>query len=143
MADNTVVPANAAMAVAASALRAQQQRMRVIAENIANADSTAATAGADPYRKQTPVFATKVLPGGFKGVSLSRVDVDQTPFRREYNPGHPAADSQGYVKMPNVEPMTETLDMREAQRAYEANISVIETARAMDSSTLGLLKGSQ
>ena len=135
-------PSDATMTVATSALQAQQQRMRIIAENIANADSTASNPNADPYRKQTPVFTTKVLPGGIKGVALSRVEVDQSAFRREYNPSHPAADAQGYVKMPNVEPMTETLDMREAQRAYEANISVIETARAMDSSTLGLLKGS-
>jgi len=141
MADNTIPPANAAMAVAASALRAQQQRMRVIAENIANADSTAATPGADPYRKQTPVFATKVLPGGVKGVSMSRIDVDQSPFRKEYDPGNPAADAQGFVKMPNIEPMVETLDMREAQRAYDANISVIETARNMDQRALDLLKG--
>lgn len=141
MADNALPPANAAMAVAASALRAQQQRMRVIAENIANADSTAASPGADPYRKQTPVFATKVLPGGIKGVSLSRIDVDQSPFRKEYDPGNPAADAQGFVKMPNIEPMVETLDMREAQRAYDANISVIETARNMDQRTLELLKG--
>ncbi|MEI9890060.1 MAG: flagellar basal body rod protein FlgC [Caulobacteraceae bacterium] len=131
---------DAAMAVAASALRAQQQRMRVIAENIANADSTAATPGADPYRKQTPVFATKVLPGGVKGVSLTRIDIDQTPFRKEYDPGNPAADAQGFVKMPNIEPMVETLDMREAQRAYDANISVIETARNIDQRTLDLIK---
>ena len=134
-------PADAAMAVAASALRAQQARMKVIAENIANADSTAATPGGDPYRKQTPVFATKVLPGGIKGVAMSRVAQDQTPFRKEYDPGNPAADAQGFVKMPNVEPMVETLDMREAQRAYDANISVIETARSMDQRTLDLLKG--
>jgi flagellar basal-body rod protein FlgC len=128
------------MAVAASALRAQQQRMRVIAENIANADSTAATPDSDPYRKQTPVFATKVLPGGIKGVSVSRIEVDQSPFRKEYDPGNPAADGQGFVKMPNIEPMVETLDMREAQRAYEANISVIETARNLDQRTLDILK---
>lgn len=142
MADNTVSAANAAMAVAASALRAQQQRMRVIAENLANADSTAAP-GADPYRKQTPVISTKVLPGGVKGVALSRVDVDQSPFRQEYDPGNPAADAQGFVKMPNIEPLVETLDMREAQRAYDANISVIETARSMDQRTLDLLRSSQ
>lgn len=135
-------PSDAAMTVAASALHAQQQRMRIIAENIANSDSTASSPNADPYRKQTPVFTTKVLPGGIKGVALSHIDVDQSAFRREYNPSHPAADAQGYVKMPNVEPMTETLDMREAQRAYEANISVIESARAMDNSTMSLLKGS-
>jgi flagellar basal-body rod protein FlgC len=129
------------MSIAASALRAQQARMRVIAENIANADSTATTPGGDPYRKQTPVFTTKVLPGGVKGVVMSRVEIDQTPFRQEYDPGNPSADAKGYVKMPNVEPMIETLDMREAQRAYDANISVIETSRAMGTSTLSLLKG--
>jgi flagellar basal-body rod protein FlgC len=142
MAD-TVSPANAAMAVAASALKAQQARMRIVAENIANADSTAVSPGADPYRKQTPVFQTKVLPGGVKGVAMTRIDVDQSPFRKEYDPGNPAADAQGFVKMPNIEPLVETLDMREAQRAYDANISVIETARNMDTRTLDLLKGGQ
>ena len=130
----------ATMAVAASALRAQQARMRVIAENLANADSTAATAGGDPYRRQTPVFESKMLEGGVKGVVMTRVNQDQTPFRQEFQPGNPAADAQGYVKMPNVEPMVEALDMREAQRAYDANISVIETARAMNTSTLDLIK---
>ena len=130
----------ATMAVAASALRAQQARMRVIAENLANADSTAATAGGDPYRRQTPVFESKMLEGGVKGVVMTRVNQDQTPFRQEFQPGNPAADAQGYVKMPNVEPMVEALDMREAQRAYDANISVIETVRAMGTSTLDLIK---
>ena len=134
-------PADAAMAVAASALKAQQARMRVIAENIANADSTGATPQEDPYRKQTPVFTTKVLPGGMKGVALTGINVDQSAFRKEFDPANPAADANGFVKMPNVEPLVETLDMREAQRAYEANLSVIETARNMDQRTLDLLKG--
>jgi flagellar basal-body rod protein FlgC len=135
-----IPPANAAMAVAASAIRAQQARMRIIAENIANADSTAATPDSDPYRRQTPVFQTKVIDGGAKGVAMTRIEVDQSPFRKEYDPGNPAADGQGFVKMPNIEPMVETLDMREAQRAYEANISVIETARNLDQRTLDILK---
>ena len=133
-------PSDAAMAVAASALKAQQARMRVIAENIANADSTAAVVGGDPYRKQTPVFQTKTLPGGVKGVAMTRIEPDRSPFRQQYDPGNPAADAKGYVKMPNIEPLVETLDMREAQRAYDANISVIETARSMQSRTLDLLK---
>ena len=140
MADNVKPLTNPAMAVAASALKAQQARMRIIAENLANADSTAATPGGDPYRKQTPVFTAKPLPGGVKGVAMTQVAQDQKPFRREYEPSNPSADAQGFVKMPNVEPLIETLDMREAQRAYDANISVIETARAVDQSTLGLLK---
>jgi flagellar basal-body rod protein FlgC len=133
-------PSEATQAIAASALRAQQARMRVIAENIANADSTAKTAGGDPYRRQNPVFQPKMVGAGATGVAMVRVQPDTTPFRQEYQPGNPAADAKGYVKMPNVDPLIESLDMREAQRAYEANISVIESARAMDNSTLDLIK---
>lgn len=129
----------ATMAVASSALRAQQGRMRVIAENLANANSTARTAGGDPYRRQVPVFQpTKVA--GAEGVQMLRVDPDQTEFKSEYDPGNPAADAKGYVKMPNVNPLVEALDMKEAQRAYEANLNVIETARAMEARTLDILK---
>ncbi len=129
----------ATMAVASSALRAQQGRMRVIAENLANANSTSRTAGGDPYRRQVPVFQpTKVQ--GAEGVQMLRVDPDQTEFKTEYDPGNPAADAKGYVKMPNVNPLVEALDMKEAQRAYEANLNVIETARSMESRTLDILK---
>jgi flagellar basal-body rod protein FlgC len=138
MADATT-SANAAMAIAASALQAQQSRMRVIAENIANADSVSSTPGGDPYRRQSPIFQPKAVQGG-TGVVMKGVQTDQTPFRTEYSPGNPAADAKGYVKMPNVDPLTEALDMREAQRAYEANLNVIETARSMQSRTLDLLK---
>jgi flagellar basal-body rod protein FlgC len=133
-------PAADASAVAASALRAQQARMRIIAENLANADSTSPSAGGDPYRRQIPVFEPKMLDGGVEGVAVTGVQQDQTPFRQEYQPGNPAADGKGYVKMPNIEPMVEALDMREAQRAYDANISMIETARSMDTRTLDLIK---
>lgn len=132
--------ANAAMAIAASALKAQQARMRVIAENIANADSVASTAGGDPYRRQAPVFQPTPVSGGVTGVAMTRVESDQTPFRTEYNPSSPAADAKGYVKLPNVDPLTEALDMRAAQRAYEANLNVIETARSMQSRTLDIIK---
>ena len=128
-----------AQAVAISALRAQQSRMRIIAENLANANSTSRTAGGDPYRRQAPVFeATKI--GGATGVKMSRAAPDPTPFKTDYNPGNPSADAQGYVKTPNVDPLIEAMDMRDAQRAYEANLNVIETVRAMDSRTLDLLK---
>src|SRR5271154_2008039 len=103
--------ANATMSVAASALRAQQARMRLIAENMANADSVSKTPGGDPYRRQMPVFAPKTLDGGVKGVTLRQVAQDQTPFRTEYEPGHPSADAKGYVKLPNVDPLVEALDM--------------------------------
>jgi len=129
----------ATMAVASSALRAQQGRMRVIAENLANANSTARTAGGDPYRRQVPVFQpTKVA--GAEGVQMMRVDPDQSDFKTEYDPGNPAADARGYVKLPNVNTLVEALDMKEAQRAYEANLNVIETARSMESRTLDILK---
>jgi len=131
--------AGVAQAVAASALRAQQGRMRIIAENLANADSTSKTPGGDPYRRQAPVFQpTKVA--GAQGVKMARVDGDRTQFRQEYEPGNPAADDKGYVKLPNVDSLVEALDMREAQRAYEANLNVIETTRAMQMRTLDLLK---
>jgi flagellar basal-body rod protein FlgC len=131
---------NAIMSIAASALRAQQSRMRIIAENIANADSTASSPSGDPYRRQAPVFQPTTVDGGGQGVRMTRVAPDMTDFKLEYAPGHPAANKNGYVKLPNVEPLVEALDMREAQRAYEANLNVIETARAMQSRTLDLLK---
>jgi flagellar basal-body rod protein FlgC len=138
MADPTQ-PSNIAMAVAASALQAQQARMRVIAQNIANADSTAQTPGGDPYRRQMPVFTPTAVGGGGKGVAMSKVVPDQSDFTTEYAPGNPGADAKGYVKLPNVDPLMESLDMQEAQRAYQANLNVIETARQMDSSTLSIL----
>ena len=127
------------MAAAASALRAQQSRMRVIAENIANAESTAATAGGQPYRRQTPVFQAREIDGA-TGVVLAEVRPDMSDFRSEYDPSHPAANAEGYVTRPNVDTLIEAMDMREAQRAYEANLHVIETARAMEMRTLDLLK---
>jgi flagellar basal-body rod protein FlgC len=133
-------PANTTMTVAASALRAQQARMRVIAENIANANSTAKTPGGDPYRRQVPVMQAEKGGGAVGGVKMTGVHPDMSDFRLEYEPGNPAADAKGYVKLPNVNSLVEALDMREAQRAYEANLNVIETARAMDARTLDLLR---
>ncbi|MDO8378708.1 MAG: flagellar basal body rod protein FlgC [Pseudomonadota bacterium] len=129
----------AAQAIATSALRAQQARMRIIAENLANANSTSKTAGGDPYRRQAPVL-TAVKIDGAMGVRMTRVAQDMSDFKTEYEPGHPSADAKGYVKTPNVDPLIEALDMKEAQRAYEANLNVIETARAMETRTLDLLK---
>ena len=145
MASDSLPSVNPTMAVAASALRAQQLRMRVIAENIANADSTSTTGGGAAYRRQTPVFEPVDVgqgPNGdhVTGVRMSGVQQDTSPFKREYSPGNPAADAKGYVNMPNVDPLVEALDMREAQRAYEANLSVIETSRTMQSRTLDLIK---
>ncbi len=129
-----------AQSIAISALRAQQSRMRIIAENLANSNSTSRTAGGDPYRRQAPVFQATKVTGGGTGVKMSRAAPDPTPFQSSYDPGNPSADAQGYVKKPNVDPLIEAMDMRDAQRAYEANLNVIETMRAMDTRTLDLLK---
>lgn len=134
-----VPPRNPAMAVAAGAMKAQQSRMRVIAENIANADSTSPVAGGEPYRRQVPVFQSRTV-DGVTGVVLAEVRPDQGEFRMDYDPSHPAANAEGYVMRPNVNTLVEAMDMREAQRAYEANLNIIETARAMESRLLDLLR---
>lgn len=129
----------ATQSIAATALRAQQARMRVIAENMANANSVSRQAGGDPYRRQIPVFTPYKTDAG-QGVRVARVEPDRKDFRSVYDPSHPSADDKGYVKLPNVDTLIETLDMKEAQRAYEANLNVIETARAMEQRTLDILK---
>jgi len=126
--------------IAASGLRAQAGRMRVISENIANADSTAQRAGGDPYRRKVPTFRSEVdraLDANM--VSLGRVRVDQSEFRRKLEPGHPAADANGYVNYPNVNPLVEMTDMRDAQRSYEANLNVITATRRMIQRTISIL----
>ena len=138
MADSTT--SGAITAIAASALRAQQSRMRVIAENMANADSVARTSGGDPYRRQVAVFSPVQLPGGVQGVAMTSVAKDQRPFNIAHEPGHPAADAKGDVKLPNVDPLMEAMDMRDAQRAYEANLNVIDTAKAMQNDLIDLLR---
>ncbi len=134
----TPVNADQTMAVAASALKAQQARMRIIAENIANADSTSKTKGGDPYRRQMPVFTSAPIDGA-TGVKLAQVVPDNSDFTKEFDPSNPAADTSGYVKRPNINPLIETMDMRDAQRAYEANLNIIETSRAMTEKTLDIL----
>lgn len=129
------------IAVAASGLRAQAGRMRVIAENIANADSTAQRPGAEPYRRKIPTFRSefdRTLEA--RVVGLGRVRPDQTDFRLKYEPGHPAADANGYVKYPNVNSLVEIADMREAQRSYEANLNVVGATRRMIQRTIDILK---
>lgn len=129
------------MMVAASGLKAQSGRMRIIAENIANADSTGKTAGADPYRRKIPTFEDRLNREiGANTVQLGRPMLDKTDFQLKYMPGHPAADSNGYVKMPNVNGLVEAMDMREAQRSYEANLNLITASRRMISQTIDILK---
>lgn len=128
--------------VATAGLRAQGERLRVIAENIANAGSTANAAGEDPYRRRIVTFR-QVLDkaSGLALVKVGAVQKDMSDFIKEFDPHHPAADAQGYVLKPNVKPLIESMDMREAQRSYEANLSVLEAARAMMMRALEILRG--
>jgi len=129
------------LSIAASGLRAQAGRMRIISENIANADSTAQSATADPYRRKIPTFRSQLdREVDAQVVSLGRVRPDQGEFRLKYEPGHPAADANGNVKYPNVNALVEMMDMREAQRSYEANINVISATRRMLQRTIDILK---
>jgi flagellar basal-body rod protein FlgC len=129
------------MAIAASGLRAQAGRMRIISENIANADSTPNPPGADPYRRKVPTFRSEMDRAlGTSLVELGRTQTDSSDFRLKYEPGHPAADKNGNVKYPNVNPLIEMTDMREAQRSYEANINVIGATRRMLQRTIDILK---
>ena len=129
------------MGIATSGLRAQAGRMRVISENIANADSTAPTAGGDPYRRKVPTFSSELdRTLDAKVVSLGRVVPDSTAFRVKHEPSNPAADAAGNVKYPNVNSVVEMTDMRDAQRSYEANLNVITATRRMISLTLNILK---
>jgi flagellar basal-body rod protein FlgC len=129
------------IAIAASGLRAQAGRMRIIAENLANADSTAARPGADPYRRKIVTFRSEVDKAlDAQVVGLGRVRSDPADFRQKYEPGHPSADASGHVKYPNVNSLIEMTDMREAQRSYEANINVIGASRRMIQRTIDILK---
>ena len=129
------------LAIAASGLRAQAGRMRIISENIANADSTPSSPGADPYRRKIPTFQTEFDRAlDVQLVELGKIQTDQSEFRLKYEPGHPAADKNGNVKYPNVNPLVEMTDMREAQRSYQANINVVTATRRMLQRTIDILK---
>jgi flagellar basal-body rod protein FlgC len=128
------------LAIAASGLRAQAGRMRVISENIANADSTASQPGVDPYRRKIATFKSEVDRAlDSNVVALGRVVTDRSDFRQKLEPGNPAADANGYVRYPNVNPMIEMTDMRDAQRSYEANLNVITATRRMIQRTIAIL----
>jgi flagellar basal-body rod protein FlgC len=129
------------LTIAASGLRAQAGRMRIISENIANADSTPQSPGADPYRRKVPTFRSELdRTLDTQQIELGKVQTDSSAFRVKYEPGHPAADINGNVKYPNVNPLVEMTDMRDAQRSYEANINVISATRRMIQRTIDILK---
>lgn len=130
-----------AMATSASGMRVQSARMRLIAENIANANSAATRPGSDPYRRKVMTFAQALDNAtGARTVKVNEVITDPSPFREKYDPGNPAANGQGYVKLPNVNSLIEMTDMKEAQRSFQANLTVIETAKHMISRTVDLLR---
>jgi flagellar basal-body rod protein FlgC len=142
MADRQVIADFArSMGIATSGLRAQAGRMRVISENIANADSTAQTAGGDPYRRKVPSFTSELdRTLDARVVGIGKVRPDASAFRIKHEPSNPAADASGNVKYPNVNPLIEMTDMRDAQRSYEANLNIISATRRMLALTLNIIK---
>lgn len=128
--------------VSASGLGAQSERLRVVSENMANAQSTGNFSGADPYQRKTITFSAELdRQTGARTVEVSAITGDTTAFPTEYQPGHEAADEFGYVKMPNVNILVEMADMREANRSYEANLQSIKQARELISMTIDLMRG--
>jgi flagellar basal-body rod protein FlgC len=127
--------------ISAAGMKVQGDRLRVVAENIANADSVSEVPGGDPYRRKTITFKNALdRELGLETVQVTKVGVDQSDFRIKYDPGNPAADAKGYVKLPNVNSLIEMTDMREAQRSYEANLRAIEVARNMLKRTIDLIR---
>jgi flagellar basal-body rod protein FlgC len=130
-----------AMKISASGMRAQGERLKTIAENLANADSMAKTPGGDPYRRKVVSFKSELdRASGASMVKAQKPVSDRSDFELKYDPGHPAANSDGYVKMPNVKTVIEMADMREAQRTYEANVNAVDTAKQMINRTIDLLR---
>ena len=136
-------PLQASLTIASSGLGANSARMRVASENIANAHSTGSTPGADPYRRKTISFEDVLdTATGADVVKVADVGTDLSPFTTELDPGNPAADEKGFVKLPNVNLILEMADMREANHSYEANLQVVKESRDLISMTIDLLKGS-
>ncbi len=137
MAGNLTVSAD----VAAAGMQVQAQRLKVIAQNMANADSVSTEPGGEPYRRQVVSFENYVdKETGAETVRVDKIVRDNSPFEKKYAPNHPGADAQGYVLMPNVNPLVEMMDMKEAQRAYDANLSMLRTAREMNNNLLDVLE---
>jgi flagellar basal-body rod protein FlgC len=130
-----------AVLVAGAGMRVQSTRVQIAAQNLANSDSLATTPGGEPYQRRTVSFREALdRESGLRLVDVQRYGVDESAFEKRYDPSHPAADDTGYVMLPNVEPLVELMDMREAQRSYEANLQAMSLTRTMVSQTLNLLK---
>ena len=127
--------------IAAAGMHAQSARLRVTAENLANARSTGEAPGDDPYRRKTISFTNALdRATGAELVEVRRYGQDTAPFEQRFEPSHPAANNKGYVSYPNVNPLIELMDMREAQRSFEANLTALQQARGMLQRTLDLLR---
>jgi flagellar basal-body rod protein FlgC len=134
-------PLQASLQIAGSGMEVQSMRLRVISENVANAQSTGSTPGADPYVRKTIAFDNELdRATGVQTVRVKRIGLDDQPFKVELDPGNPAADEKGFVKLPNVNLLIELADMREANRSYEANLQVVKQSGDLSSMTIGLLK---
>lgn len=132
---------SASMKVAAAGLDVESLRMRVVSENLANAQSTSDVTGGDPYRRKLVNFETVMMREiGASSVDVAEISADKRPYSSTFDPGHPAADDAGYVKMPNVNPIVEMADMREANRSYQANLQVFKQARELISQTIDLMR---
>ena len=130
-----------ALSISARGMDVQTSRLRVIAENLANQDSTGSTKGADPYRRKTITFEDKLDRSlGQTLVQVKEIGQDRSDFPLRFDPSNPAANAAGYVKLPNVNSFTEVMDMREAQRSYSANLSVMQVTRSMLARTIDMLK---
>lgn len=131
-----------ALRISAAGMQAQATRLRVVAENLANRDSTAETPEGEPYRRKTVTFRNRMdRAAGTPMVGVSRIGTAAGEFPVRFDPSHPAADARGYVRTPNVDSVIETMDMREAQRSYAANLSVLEVTRGMLTRTIEALRG--
>ena len=127
--------------LSAKGMTAQSTRLRVIAENIANSATTGSSPGSDPYRRKVVVFSNTLDQAlGATTVGVRQIAPDMSPFPQRFDPANPAADTEGYVKTPNVNSFVEIMDMKEAQRSYSANLNVMETTRGILTRTIDLLR---
>lgn len=134
-------PLKSSSKIALAGMKVQSQRLRTISENLANADSLAQTPEGKPYSRKVVTFKNELdRELGAKLVKVDKVRPDSAEFQRRYDPKHPAADREGYVLAPNINPLIELMDMREAQRSYEANMKVVEVTRALGDRTMEMLK---
>jgi flagellar basal-body rod protein FlgC len=130
------------MRISAAGMESQSARMRTIAENLANADSLPQEPGADPYRRKMLTFKNALdRATGANLVHPDRLVQDKSEFQKRFEPNHPGADAEGYVLAPNVNSLIEVMDMRQAQRSYEANLQVIEASKTLILRTIDLLRG--